>query len=494
MCITEQFMPAFVPQCQYDVFISYAQVAEKGWIPGFVKKLQEYLDQELGNIEAASIFWDLTELDGASALTPEITQALSESATLLIVLSKAYLDRPWCKLERECFFNDVRRGSKNAFVILIEDIKREERPPEIRAMDVLGFPFWEPHPASKNKKVTWPLPLNEVLFDGKIRELAIAVTKRLKALKADIEKENQSTGANRLKLTGAKVFIADGIFGPPAKDLEEARSDIRNWLKDQGVVVLPEKNGSLYETFYDNREKCEALTEELLKEAGIFVQLLGRTGDPDNYESWLYEHAHAAGKLPGKDLLLWRSNTLTKDNINNETYRALVFSEQNQVISCDLSEFQHLLAKYIENEKIARTLSAGVITGASDSETRGLILVDNDDGDTELADQLRKSLEHHKIGYYSVFNDFNEFSQMAINDTVDGIAFTFGKCEQNWAHKRYQVTRPLWLNKKKRPCIAVLRGEPDRALPTNSSSIYVMNANDPANIETFIQLVLAVLK
>lgn len=487
-------MPAFVPQCQYDVFISYAQVVEEDWVKGFYEKLQKHLDRELGNSGAASIFWDRAELTGASLLTPEITQALSGTATLLIVLSRAYLDRQWCKLERECFLNDKRRSGNNAFVMLIEDVKLEDRPSEIQSMDVLGFEFWE-HPSEiENKKVTRPLPLNGSLFDARIRVLAMEVANRLKALEKASPKINHTVGASLSKLSGAKVFLADGLSGPPVKDLEEARSDIRNWLTDQGVVVLPDKNVSLYETFYDNPAQCKALTEELLNEAGIFVQLLGRFGDPKNYESWLFEHAQAAGKLPGKDLLLWRSRSLTEDNINNETHRAFVFNVQNQVISCDLCEFRNELAKYIENIEISRTLTAAASSGASDSETRGLVLVDNDEGDSELADQLRKSLEHHKIGYYSVFNDFNEFSQMAINDTVDAIAFTFGKCEQNWAHKRYQVTRPLWLNKKKRPCIAVLRGEPDRALPTNSSSIYVINANDSANIETFVQLVLAVLK
>src|SRR5215470_13307816 len=98
-------MPAFVPQYQYDVFISYAQVAEKEWVRGFREKLQEHLDRELRQDKAASIFWDRNELDGDSPLTAAITQALSSTATLLIVLSRAYLDRPWCLREREAFFN-----------------------------------------------------------------------------------------------------------------------------------------------------------------------------------------------------------------------------------------------------------------------------------------------------------------------------------------------------------------------------------------------------
>ena len=132
--------------------------------------------------------------------------------------------------------------------------------------------------------------------------------------------------------------------------------------------------------------------------------------------------------------------------------------------------------------------------GASQQPTRGLVLVDNDDRDAPLADQLRLALERHRIGYYSVFNDFDEFSQMALNDIVDGVVFTFGDCEPQWAHKHYQATRPLWLKKKARPCIGVLRGRTDRPLPTNVDSIFVINAANPADIEAFAQKVREVMQ
>jgi hypothetical protein len=260
---------------------------------------------------------------------------------------------------------------------------------------------------------------------------------------------------------------------------------------DQGAVVLPKESGSIYETFYVDRAQCEATLEELLIDATIVVQLLGRTGDSESYESWLCEHAKAAGKVPGKDLLLWRSISLTADSIKSEKHRDLVFSEQYQVISCDLSQFEPILAKHIKDVEIERTLrdAAALTRGARQPQTRGLVLVDNDDRDAPLADQLRLALERHGIGYYSVFNDFNEFSQMALNETVDGVAFTFGDCEPQWAHKHYQATRVLWLNKRSRPLIGVLRGRSDRALPTNVDAIFVMNANNPADIETFVHRV-----
>lgn len=53
---------AYVPGFDQDIFISYAQVAEKEWVRGFREKLQEHLDRELHQEKAASIFWDRNEI------------------------------------------------------------------------------------------------------------------------------------------------------------------------------------------------------------------------------------------------------------------------------------------------------------------------------------------------------------------------------------------------------------------------------------------------
>lgn len=487
---------AYVQRFDHDIFISYAQVAEKEWVRGFREKLQEHLDRELHQDKVTSIFWDRNQLDGDSPLTASIAQALSNTATLLIVLSKAYLERPWCRQERESFFNQFGTSSRRAFVVLLEDVPIENRPLEIQALEVLGFQFWEQHPGSDKLSVTRPLPLDEDQFDARIRELAAKVSMRLSDLKNDQPTEIQPVSVAQSKLAGAKVFLADGVSGPPAKELVEARDTVRNWLKDQGAIVLPAENGSLYEAFYDDREQCEATISELLNDSTIFVQLFGAKCDDEGYESWLCERAKDANKVPGKDLLLWRANSLTVENINSDKHRDLVFNEDYHVISCDLSEFQPLLAKHIQDVAIERTLRASSAVTADEGQTQtcGLVLVDNDDPDTPLADQLRSALERSGIGYYSVFNDFNEFSQMALNNTVDAVVFTFGNCEGRWAHKHYQATRPLWLNKKSRPCVGVMRGNTDRPLPTSHDAIFVINANNPADIEEFAQKVRDVAK
>jgi hypothetical protein len=81
-------LKAYVTGFRYDVFVSYAHVdnvplegADKGWVTIFIKNLENYLARKLGR-NCASIWID-HNLAGNAPLTPEIMNALHETATRL---------------------------------------------------------------------------------------------------------------------------------------------------------------------------------------------------------------------------------------------------------------------------------------------------------------------------------------------------------------------------------------------------------------------------
>lgn len=445
---------AYVPGFKHDVFISYAQVAESEWVKAFLGQLQRHLDRELHQTGASSIFWDRQDLEGDSPLTAEITQSISSTATLVIVLSNAYLDRPWCRKERETFFNQVGVDSRRAFLVLLEDVPLEKRPREILAMDVLGFKFHEPQPFSETKGITHPLPIkDDGPFDARIRELATKLRDRLEDLKANPPVSyGMGGGAIRQRLVGTQVFVADGIAGPRVKDLEEARSKLRSWLAEQQIVVLPEKPGILYEQFIDpsQRDACATRVESLMQDTTVCVQLLGASGDEDGYESWLCDRAKAVGKSPGKDLLLWRPQSLKESSIKNESHRGLVFGPELQVIACDLSEFQNFVAKHVEDigrEREAQIRVSGSATVTAADETGGprqSVLVDAAPEDRQLIEKFRKALSAVGIDYEPA-QDAYDFDEMARSGVFDGVAFTFGQCSEEWVNQRLKATRPFRL-------------------------------------------------
>jgi hypothetical protein len=83
---------AYVPGHVYDIFVSYAHVDDQplpeqkeGWVTDLVKRLRRRLAQTLGREDAYSLWMDY-KLSSHIQVTPEIMHALSQAATLLVVM------------------------------------------------------------------------------------------------------------------------------------------------------------------------------------------------------------------------------------------------------------------------------------------------------------------------------------------------------------------------------------------------------------------------
>jgi hypothetical protein len=481
-------MATFVPGFLKDVFISYARVAEKEWVPGFVEKLQTFLDQELAADGAAEIFFDRSSLNDDDPLTEEITLNVTSTATFVIVLSRAYLKREWCRKELSAFLHTAGPGHRRAFIVLIENIPPDERGAPIRQLDSLGFQFWAPHPESDKPEVTWPLPLEGERFDARIRELAGRIAARLKEL---AEAANQNAGAPPTTLLSrSRVFVADGLLTP---DLQQSISSVRAWLADQKVAVLPAGMGALYETFSNDPAGCLAQANEWLSQSTLFIQLLGRQGDADGFERWLLERALASGKVHGRDLIQWRPKELTREAIRDPEHSAFAFGEN--VIRCDRdAELKPLIRdrlEQIEREKQAAAKLNGAGGGAR--AARGKLLVDADDGDDVLRDRLFQELSARNIAYHYACNDLGEFKESALSDQFDGLVVTFGECDPKWLGQRFSSTRAVWLRSSPRPRIGVYRAPGNvRPLPTRMESFHDISSDTPDSLENFIARVLEV--
>src|SRR5512143_3261203 len=112
-------MAAYVTGFDYDVFVSYAHVdnvklgedeAAPGWVHNLVNDLRTLLPQQLGRSEWGSVWIDHRRLVGNEPLTPDIQQAVSHSATLVVILSEGYLQSDWCRQERELFLQMAQRS------------------------------------------------------------------------------------------------------------------------------------------------------------------------------------------------------------------------------------------------------------------------------------------------------------------------------------------------------------------------------------------------
>ncbi len=128
-------MSTYVPNYQHDIFISYAPVddepligAETGWITALLNGLKVSLNQKLGRRDAFSL-WQDTLLGRNTPLTLERAKQLENVATLLLILSPAYLESSACLAELRTFVNKVGNEAGRIFVVEYDAV--EPRPLEL---------------------------------------------------------------------------------------------------------------------------------------------------------------------------------------------------------------------------------------------------------------------------------------------------------------------------------------------------------------------------
>ena len=88
---------AFVPGFDHDIFVSYARVDNQpllvpggtasGWADTLVENLKRLLSQQLGRKEWGKLWLD-PNLRGDEPFPPVIQEAVSRSATLLVLFSE----------------------------------------------------------------------------------------------------------------------------------------------------------------------------------------------------------------------------------------------------------------------------------------------------------------------------------------------------------------------------------------------------------------------
>ena len=156
---------AFVPDCEHDIFISYAHIdndpdpgIDKGWVTTLVGILDTRLPKIVGS-RAVSI-WRDQQLSRHDAITPQIVETLRQTAILVVILSPSYLASEWCQRERNAFLNAVkerRDAGSRVFLVEFMPVPVEERPRELRKL--LGYHFWAQDQPGRAPRTLGPLHL-----------------------------------------------------------------------------------------------------------------------------------------------------------------------------------------------------------------------------------------------------------------------------------------------------------------------------------------------
>ncbi len=134
---------AFVSGCDHDVFISYSRANNHAdWVTRFHKQLEARLRERVS--AEIDVFRD-PELSGNQGLTDELKRRLRSSAVVVAVVSRSYLQRPWCQLEIDEFRKAAaQRGVTGCiFPVRYDDVRPEEFV-SLLGHDFLGYEFCGP--------------------------------------------------------------------------------------------------------------------------------------------------------------------------------------------------------------------------------------------------------------------------------------------------------------------------------------------------------------
>jgi hypothetical protein len=163
-------------------------------------------------------------------------------------------------------------------------------------------------------------------------------------------------------------------------DLEEEREQVRRYLQQFGVTVLPERTypqgGSEFQT---------AFTHDLAQ-ADMFVQLLGSVSGklpPDLPEGYTRFQLDAA-RSRSLALLQWRRPDLNPESVTNAPYRALLTAET--VIASGLESFK---AEVLRQARAVPVLHR--------EPPSSLVFINADRSDLPIAKAIQSEFSRHRM-------------------------------------------------------------------------------------------------
>ena len=318
---------AVAPGFRHDIFVSYAHAddiptagAEVGFVSRLVGDLRTEVRRKVGN--DVDIWWDHQKLARNTPVTPEIMSAAGDSACVVAVTSPAYLRSEWCSRERGAFLELIERrqtGRGGAiFMVSMEQIDHGKLPSGFR--DLTGYDFYR---QVESGRATRPLRVDltpdKEPYYNLLSELAQNISNYLEGLKEKKVERSPASPVHADEKNNDKPFV---LLTDVTDDLIQRRTEIKNYLEQAGILVLPEKRYSRDDM---DLHRSQILAD--LERSRACVQILGPlTGDRSDHPrgmAWLrFETIRNAGsKVP---FIQWRDPDIPLDSITDPDARELI--------------------------------------------------------------------------------------------------------------------------------------------------------------------------
>jgi hypothetical protein len=452
-------MNAFVPSYRHDIFVSYARVddiadlgVEFGWVSSLINGLKIRLSQKLGRGDIFEL-WKDEQLAPNKPLSPEILEALKQSATLVIILSPGYIASEWCQREMQTFWQELaQRMASDSRIFVIERDKLEftKKPKELK--DLLGYQFWYPDPDGKAPRILGdPIPNpNERLYYDKLGDLANDLAKELERLRSLGTQAIESATQPDARPT---VYLAE-----VTDDLDIQRDQVFRHLDQEGYRVIPTETSHYPAYFAGGSIAAEAIAMDM-KNCKLFVQLLSNltgkclAGQP----SFPHLQYRTAQNL-AVPVLQWRHNGLQMETIGLAEHRALV--EADTVLAIGLEEFKQECITRLKAQvkKVKPTVNSN------------LVFLNASNEDLVLGQTIGTHLSQNAIGYALPLQagdpkSIQEDWELNLSE-CDGLIIVYGPATYAWARAQIlRCRRIISLRDRPLKALAVFESPPEEKNP-----------------------------
>jgi hypothetical protein len=310
---------AYVPNFEYDIFISYAHVdnlttptESEGWISTFQKCLAVLLSQRVGKMGTIKI-WRDPSLDGSQLFDTTIQNRINQSALFLAFTSTGYLSSDYCRQELEWFHKNAATNNLGINVgdrmrvlnVLLNNIPHPEWPDYFGKTS--GYPFFDTE--NEEDGLGYPLKNGGEVFEKQLRKLVDAIYKTLIAIKDVL------TPAAAPRTFTKTIYLAD-----TADSLVRYRKRLLNDLGNNVRIV------SNVPPPYDAESHQEKVVEAM-KMADLSVHLLddlpGREIQGDEGKSYPQKQVEL-GLEHAKSQFIWVPNTLDPETIEDQCYKNFI--------------------------------------------------------------------------------------------------------------------------------------------------------------------------
>jgi len=457
-------MSVYVSHYQHDIFVSYAYVdnqippgVNEGWVTTLIKSLKIELGKKLGRTDIFSLWMDY-ELRGNSAASPETLEHLTNSATLVLILSPGYLASSWCHLELNTFLAIVPTHSGCVFVVEHDQV--EERFPQLS--DLRGYRFWRRDDTDKIRTLAKPQPNpNEREYYNLIEDLGRELVDKLKQLKksakipSTLSQHHTPTVAFKPRAT---IFLAE-----VTDDLQEQRNQVKRYLEQYNIQIVPD---TLYFFSGDNAtEQLRQAIEADLQKSTLFIQLLS------NYKPFRppgmstpqlqYEYAQAVTDLP---ILQWRDPQLDLNNITDTAQRD--FLDSTQVMATSLEEFRQYIIQRLEKieEQSKEEKWQKAILSQQSSQMASIdrfVFINIVPKDKKLADEICHVLDKEGIGYgiprAGKLTPAEKRKDIENNLQIcDALIILYDNSLDEWTRRQLQICRKMQIDPKRQVILKII--------------------------------------